>query len=430
MGDQRDPAHTIQRSRETLHASISLGIWKPRYRLTRTTRKSPNSNPAMRSHTSVLFLTWKGASIAHLVSTLRTAFLCFIPAHNVLAGFHDCRSLDCVTKHGNETAFMQMCVEGLVDINKCDSRSSSSLLQQVALTSCFALAECLIALGANSSGRAMDGSNALHLVARGGNSTMAKIFVQQLRVDERNGKNNTALHIAASSGNTPVLHVLLGAGANIDERSHQGQTALHNAVANRFVEGVNVLLQAGSSSDTINDFGSNLLHSAVDARDLEILKILLKRGGNIDDCDLAGLTALHCAASHGQVEMVGLLLQAGASTKPTPKGHTVLHMAVWSGNLATVKIILRAGADVFARNKSGNMPLHDCHTDTIARALLENGAPIEAQDSRGKTALQWAISRGNVELANTLVEFGALGSTSSQVGIVMAGRRLFSRFRD
>lgn len=180
-------------------------------------------------------------------------------------------------KHGNEITFMQICFEGLVDVNK-DYSAGDTLLQRVAATWYFGLAECLITLAANDSAESIDRLIPLHIAARVGNSSMVKILLQHSRIDGRNGNGDTALHAAAESGNTSVLRVLIGAGANNGERNFEGQTALHVAVLGGFLNAVSVLLESGSSSNTAENYGYTALQSAVSIGDLEIIKLLLKAG--------------------------------------------------------------------------------------------------------------------------------------------------------
>ena len=53
----------------------------------------------------------------------------------------------------------------------------------------------------------------------------------------------TPIHLAAESGNAPVLEYLLSRGGEVDSKSNDGQTALHFAAKGRHEECVKVLIK-------------------------------------------------------------------------------------------------------------------------------------------------------------------------------------------
>lgn len=90
----------------------------------------------------------------------------------------------------------------------------------------------------------------------------------------------------------------------------------------------------------------------------------------------------------------------GADVRATSSdGKTALHQAAKQGNTAVVEALLAGGAEVFAvKPDTLATPLHHAAASgalTIAglQALLDAGAPLEAQDSDGLTPLHWAVIR-------------------------------------
>ncbi|MDR3285711.1 MAG: ankyrin repeat domain-containing protein [Holosporales bacterium] len=65
----------------------------------------------------------------------------------------------------------------------------------------------------------------------------------------------TPLHIAAARGDTEVVQVLVGAGANKEARDRNGFTPLHIAAARGNTEVVQVLVDAGANEEAKNNIG-------------------------------------------------------------------------------------------------------------------------------------------------------------------------------
>lgn len=306
---------------------------------------------------------------------------------------HDCDSLECVTTHGNEIAFIQRCAEGLVSIH---SDTMHCLLPRVAGTNCLKLAEYLVTLDVGKCAQRDKGDTAAHIAARAGNARMVKILVVLAPVDGHGKSGEPALHNAAELADAAVLQVLVDAGADVDSRDAKNRTALHTQAENGGLQGLAMLLQAGATVDAQNTDGQTALHLAIDRKFVAIARILLQAGANIDAKDSMGNTPLLCAVCEKvDDDMI-------------------------------VDMLIRNGADVAAHNVRGNTPLH--HAVLVGgvpttRILLDRGAPLEARNLAGKTPLQWATSTGNSVIADILVERGASGSSLSRIGIVMAGRR-------
>jgi ankyrin repeat protein len=109
-----------------------------------------------------------------------------------------------------------------------------------------------------------------------------------------------------------------------------------------------------------------------------------------DATDAQGWTPLHCCALHGGAGRRGVataLLDAGAAVHArTPcRGRTPLHLAA------------AAALDQPALQEDAAM----------VRLLVANGAPLDAADGDGKTALAGAAAAGRVKCCEALLESGA-----------------------
>jgi len=90
-------------------------------------------------------------------------------------------------------------------------------------------------------------------------------------------------------------------------------------------------------------------------------------------------------------------------------GTTELHMAAGMGKVDRVKALLKDGAKVDARDKRGQTPLHAIvvgFRDDCMPALLAAGAKVNAQDLAGRTPLHYAAERSNDDCVYKLLAAG------------------------
>jgi hemoglobin len=128
-----------------------------------------------------------------------------------------------------------------------------------------------------------------------------------------------------------------------------------------------------------------------------------------------GRSLLHDAAAYGSMRMVELLLELGADPNGAPAGgHPPLYCAAnqrMAGGGDVVRILVRAGAEVDARSVSKRCTaLHMAARRgnvEIAEALLDCGADISARDTGGDTPLQRAKNCRKAGVVSLLVSRGA-----------------------
>jgi ankyrin repeat protein len=89
------------------------------------------------------------------------------------------------------------------------------------------------------------------------------------------------------------------------------------------------------------------------------------------------------------------------------EGHTALYIAAHEEAEALVKILLQGGADPALHYEGGLTLLMTTWHRGIAERLLEHGAPINACDHEGHTALLYACVRGLVSIAALFLDRGA-----------------------
>lgn len=131
-------------------------------------------------------------------------------------------------------------------------------------------------------------------------------------------------------------------------------------------------------------------------------------------------TLLHDAAAEWCVQFAEILLDMGADPNARDRfGHSPLYYAANrfvandadAAGVATVEVLVRAGADLDAiSGPSRCAPLHMAARRgslAIAKALLDHGADIEVEDSKGETPLRRAVNCGKPPMVALLLARGA-----------------------
>jgi ankyrin repeat protein len=153
------------------------------------------------------------------------------------------------------------------------------------------------------------------------------------------------------------------------------------------------------------DDGVSALLRALYRRRYQALEALLAADPTLD---------LFEAAALGRVDRVGQLVAAdpAAVTARSADGFTALHLASFFHHPATAALLVDAGADVdtVAENPMRVTPLHSAvavQAHEIAALLLERGANPDAAQVGGFTALHSAAHRGDLEMIDLLLAYGA-----------------------
>lgn len=115
--------------------------------------------------------------------------------------------------------------------------------------------------------------------------------------------------------------------------------------------------------------------------------------------------------SHKKSGSEQLAVGSAPATAPEP----ALVKAIAEGRLDDAKKLIAGGADVNAANKDGISPLMQAaegsaylqNNTPAVSMLLEHPVKVDAQDNRGRTALDWAVSEGKDDAAKLLLEHKA-----------------------
>jgi uncharacterized protein len=254
------------------------------------------------------------------------------------------------------------------------------------------------------------------------------------------------LMFASRQGCLECVKILHEAKAHLNAVDPDGITSTLLAIINGHYDVAAYLVDQGADVNLTDRTGRAPLYSAVDfhtapqsnrpapkeidssVASLDLIKDLLAHGANVnaalkaqqpyrakldrgDDTMLTtGTTPLLRAAKAGDTEVVRLLLEKGADPKlATRTGINPAMAAAGLGSkeedttgrhkteadaIATIDLCLKAGADVNAQDSRGETALYGAAFrgyDQIVKYLAEHGANLSLKDKQGKTALDAAI---------------------------------------
>ena len=265
------------------------------------------------------------------------------------------------------------------------------------------------------------------------------------------------LHLAVIHRQPAVVRALLELGANLESLDEAGFTPLDHAALNGAADIVSFLIDSGAKL--------RLPAAAALGRDADVARLLRRDPGALSPEGRWSRLIVR-ASEYGSGEMVDRLLRNGAciNIRDNPRtsidstaGYTPLHAAAWNGNLDVIPILLRHGADVRAREEkyhgtpagwadyAGHREARDLilagPIDIIeaiqygltgrARKIVEEDPSCLNRPFRDyglfpwdaeawHTPLAYAVTRGNEEIVQLLLERGADAMLRSPEGSILS----------
>lgn len=269
---------------------------------------------------------------------------------------------------------------------------------------CLEVVEELLVRGANLYDKHRSGFTPAHFASLNGRTDT---LLYLLEIDgsflEARGKGLRPIHLAAWGGHTEAAGALISYGAEIDAPKDFPTEEMSSSFC--------------PDSDLFSDFdeideGTTPLMIAAANNHLDTLKLLVQRGASLDVRDYYNRSALFLPAQRGHYDIVRYLLAAGVNTDTDQnegenENNENLLFFVSDPNCA--KLLIECGIKVDARYDKGKTSLHyaaERGDIKMAEVLLNHGADIESKDLSGTRPLHVA-ARGSLETTKFLVERGA-----------------------
>jgi ankyrin repeat protein len=150
------------------------------------------------------------------------------------------------------------------------------------------------------------GDTPLHRAAEKGMRALAEsLLARGAEVNARSRNGETPLHFAALDADASVAELLLDAGADAAAQNNDGESVLMWAALSGHVAVAQRLLARGA--DAKDRKGSVPLHAAADGGHLELARVLLPRTKEPQARNGAGRSALDYARANGYAQIEKLL---------------------------------------------------------------------------------------------------------------------------
>ncbi|XP_052314126.1 ankycorbin-like isoform X2 [Oncorhynchus keta] len=172
-------------------------------------------------------------------------------------------------------------------------------------------------------------------------------------------EGKSALHVAATRGQTECLAVMLAHGADTSVIDASGLSALHLAAKNNHQECAKKLIQSKCVLDTLDCSGKTALHHAAASGNIVIVQTLCERKCPVNVRDMDGLSPLLLSARHAHADVCSSLLDWGADVNACDKnGRTAVMLASESSSMSVVEVLVQRGAVLQAVDSLGHDVLH------------------------------------------------------------------------
>jgi hypothetical protein len=233
------------------------------------------------------------------------------------------------------------------------------------------------------------------------------------------GRWNTPLLIACSTGSARVVSELVKAGANVN-RHAGGNTPLTTACKNGYARVVAELLKGGANVNLQNREGDSPLKTAFKGRHESIVNELVKAGADVNIFDSRGQIPLIIASKGGHASVMEILLMAGASVNlQNNDKNTILLATVRMCHLRTVKCLMEHTTNLI-------IGVADVNVSAVFAALILNKPDIVKYLTQEQNKIILGKFNGNLHLLNCLMYIRHSGvHTDSRDDVEVADRSVW-----
>ena len=255
-------------------------------------------------------------------------------------------------------------------------------------------------------------SSELCELARAGKvEALGQMASNGVQINAADYDKRTALHLAASEGNKPVVEFLLDSGAHVNAADRWGGTPLRDAIREGHDTVARILKTRGGELGYTEEQASAELCELARAGSQARLALLVECGASANAADYDKRTALHLAASEGNKPVAESLLEVSADINARDRwGGTPLRDAVREGHHAVATLLRARGGELGYSEVDTSATLCELARAGSLETLkltVASGAHINAADYDKRTALHLAAVEGNKLIVEYLVSNGA-----------------------
>lgn len=230
--------------------------------------------------------------------------------------------------------------------------------------------------------------------------------------DANQAPETLPIYVAATSNLPEITQALIDAGADIRIKDHNHRSLLHIIAPNKATETIKILCKAGADvNEAIAINGETPLMTAAAFNQIENLHALIECGATLEAKDSNGCTALAIAAAWDNTyDTITALCKAKADINTTDlSGKTPLMMAAYFNKVENMRALITAGADVNRRDNNGDtaLSISIMHKNAEAVKLLCQAGANATDTINGISMLERAVCTNSVEIAETLIKYGA-----------------------
>lgn len=323
----------------------------------------------------------------------------------------------------------------------------------------------------------LSGMNALHVALNNNHTKVALFLINKMSLEDLNVAFEggvAPIHLAAKTGQLDVARALIARGVSVNAVDANNKTPLFYALNSSHAHKqylVEYLLAMGTNTAICDSNGLAAIHYAVSGSPICLRLLLLFSPGDVHlPTTVKGYLPMHFACSSGLVESARILRAYNASFADTDKsgqpalchavkgrhnvflqyavmtapdeskralaltnasGHSAVHFAAGMGNIFVINLIQKLLGDIAVQNASeltGRNCVHGAAFMGQARAIAElsrlgvnvdlrsKDFTIRGATYYGRTPLQIACIRGQVDAAMELIRAGADTSVVTESG--------------
>lgn len=219
------------------------------------------------------------------------------------------------------------------------------------------------------------------------------------------GRDNT-LHKAIKEGKTKwALYLIDQQEVNLKERNKEGYTALHLAVLMENIEVVKALYFAEGNQAKDKE-GNSLFHFAVFVDNVDILEVLLSNSPATVKME-SNNNPLIPSIKTEQIPLKELNSKIPPLQAIPPKEPHLKVAPLNSTLLKDSSYLIIKKVNINTKNKLGKSPLHLAESLEMVTALIQNGADVDAKDSKGNRPLHKFILKGDPDILQAFLSAGA-----------------------